>query len=100
MERKTFLGFDVTPRKKLWTEVGHLKGRISELENLAARYVMERNAADAELASREQRILALTSRADKFEKQVCKLEGKLRKFDRARGENGKYIKGHETRSAK
>ena len=100
MERKTFLGFDVTPRKKLWTEVGHLKGRIYELEKLAARYVMERNAADAELASREQRILALTSRADKFEKQVCKLEGKLRKFDRARGESGKYIKGHETRSAK
>ena len=63
-------------------------------------FLCERNEADGRLIEREHEVLALTQARDTLYKRIDELEGRLRKFDRTRGKNGKYIKGHETRSAK
>lgn len=88
MEKRTFLGFDVTPRKKLWN-------RICELEYQSGIYLTERNKADADIVAANQANLAFTQNADKLQKKVLELEGKLQKFHRVRGKSGKYIKTDE-----
>ena len=47
-----------------------------------------------------QKFLALTHNLDSMQKRVLELEGKLQKFNRARGKSGKYVKSYDTRSAK
>lgn len=71
-----------------------------DLEARLATCLCERNEADGRLIEREHEVLALTQARDTLYKRIDELEGRLRKFDRIRGKSGKYIKGHETRSAK
>lgn len=71
--------------------------RIEDLKVRLATCLYERNEADGRLI---EEVLALTQARDTLYKRIDELEGRLRKFDRTRGKSGKYIKGHETRSAK
>jgi hypothetical protein len=93
LRKRRFLCFDLTPRWKMWK-------RIEDLEVRLATCLYERNEADGRLIEREHEVLALTQACDTLNKRIDELEGRLREFDRTRGESGKYIKGHETRSAK
>lgn len=74
--------------------------RIEDLEVRLATCLCERNEADGRLIEREHEVLALTQARDTLYKRIDELEGKLRKFDRTRGKNGKYIKGYDVRTAK
>nr|DAU07319.1 MAG TPA: SlyX [Caudoviricetes sp.] len=93
LRKMRFLCFDLTPRWKMWK-------RIEDLEVRLATCLYERNEADGRLIEREHEVLALTQARDTLYKRIDELEGRLSKFDRPRGKNSKYIKGHETRSAK
>lgn len=64
--------------------------RIEDLEARLATCLCERNEADGRLIEREHEVLALTQARDTLYKRI----------DEIRGKSGKYIKGHETRSAK
>lgn len=104
LKKKTFLWFDLTPRWKMWK-------RIEELESEVGKALAERETAYQDLASMNQKFLALTHDLDSMQKRVLanisslriafhELEGKLQKFNRTRGKSGKYVKSYDTRSAK
>lgn len=91
MKKRTFLWFDLTPRWKMWK-------RIEELESEVGKALAERETAYQDLASMNQKFLALTHDLDSMQKRVLELEGKLQKFNRTRGKSGKYVKSYDTRS--
>lgn len=93
LKKRTFLWFDLTPRWKMWK-------RIEELENEVGKALAERETAYQDLASMNQKFLALTHDLDSMQNRVLELEGKLQKFNRTRGKSGKYVKSYDTRSAK
>ena len=93
LKKRTFLLFDLTPRWKMWK-------RIEELEIEVGKALAERETAYQDLASMNQKFLALTHDLDSMQKRVLELEGKLQKFNRTRGKSGKYVKSYDTRSAK
>ena len=93
LKKRTFLWFDLTPRWKMWK-------KIEDLESEVGKALAERETAYQDLASMNQKFLALTHDLDSMQKRVLELEGKLQKFNRTRGKSGKYVKSYDTRSAK
>lgn len=81
LKKRTFLWFDLTPRWKMWK-------RIEELEIEVGKALAERETAYQDLASMNQKFLALTHDLDSMQKRVLELEGKLQKFNRTRGKSG------------
>lgn len=67
LKKRTFLWFDLTPRWKMWK-------RIEELESEVGKALAERETAYQDLASMNQKFLALTHDLDSMQKRVLYLK--------------------------
>ncbi len=92
MERKTFLGVDITSRKMLWAEIKRLGKQIEIQERHLTDRQVEIDKLTATLCSTESALKDAKQYLVKKDIEISKLLGQLARFDRAKDKNGRFIK--------
>ncbi|MCM1301953.1 MAG: hypothetical protein NC226_09550 [Bacteroides cellulosilyticus] len=85
MKKKTFLGFDITPRKVLWQEIEEQKENYNDLlEHL--------KDATARSSNTYKELSIAKLEIDKKEKEIDYLQKQLARHARCKDKNGRFTK--------
>ncbi|MCM1216546.1 MAG: hypothetical protein NC209_04045 [Alistipes sp.] len=85
MKKKTFLGFDITPRKVLWQEIEEQKESYNDLlEHL--------KDATARSSNTYKELSIAKLEIDKKESEIAQLRERLSRYARCKDKNGRFTK--------
>lgn len=99
MDKKTFLGFDVTLRKALWKEINHLGKQIEIQErHLISQQVELEELKDsnfklsAQMRSAESAVENTRKDIARKDAEISKLRGQLARYKQSQDKNGRRTK--------